>query len=114
VRPHEFYGQDQVVFVDRGSDDGLKNGNRLFVIRRGDAWRQSLPSEGAAQRIALESDSPAQMEPMPRSKDEARFPEEVVAELRVVALRPKSATALVTQSLHEIELGDVAIARKGY
>ena len=34
--------------------------------------------------------------------------------LRVLALHPHSATCLVTQSVHEIELGDAAVARKGY
>ncbi len=114
VTPHVFFGQNQVVFLDKGDKDGLKLGNRLFIIRRGDAWRQSLAAESFAQRIAIESQSPAAIERMPRSRDEARFPEEVIAELRIISLRPNSATALVSQATREIDLGDIAVARKGY
>jgi hypothetical protein len=114
VVPHNFYGRDQIVFLNKGSEAGLKPGNRLFIIRRGDAWRQSLTTDTSAQRIKLESDSPAEIEHMPRPKNEGNFPEEVVAELRVLDTREQSCTALVTESTREIELGDVAVARKGY
>jgi hypothetical protein len=114
VRLHEFFGQNQVVFIDRGVEDGLKIGNRLFVIRRGDAWRKTLPQEMAGMRIAVESQSAAETERTPHARDEGSFPEQVVGELRVLALHPRSATCVLTQSVHEIELGDVAVARKGY
>jgi len=114
VRLHEFFGQNQVVFVDKGGDDGLKVGNRLFVMRRGDAWRQTLVTDTSARRIVVESRSPAEMERVPRARDESRYPQEVTAELRVLALHQHSATCIVTQSIHEIELGELAVARKGY
>ncbi len=114
VVPHNFYGQNQLVFLSKGSDAGLKPGNRLFIVRRGDAWRQSLTTDTSAQRIKLESQSPAEIERLPRPKNEGSFPEEVVAELRILATRQATSTALVTQSSREIELGDVAVARKGY
>ena len=31
-------GEHQAVFLDRGSSDGLKIGNELLVVRRGDAY----------------------------------------------------------------------------
>ena len=37
-----------------------------------------------------------------------------VAELRVVSVKKESAACLVTQSSHEIETDDVAVARRGY
>jgi hypothetical protein len=114
VRLHEFFGQNQVVFINRGAEDGLKIGNRLFIIRRGDAWRATLPTDMAAMRIAIESKSPADIDRVPHARDEGLFPEEVTGELRVLALHPHSATCLVTQSTREIELGDAAVARKGY
>jgi hypothetical protein len=114
VRLHEFFGQNQVVFVDRGAEEGLKVGNRLFVIRHGDAWRATLPTELAAMRIAIESKSPAEIDRVPHARDEGLFPEQVVGELRVLALHPHSSTCLVTQSTREIEFGDAAVARKGY
>jgi len=114
VKLHEFFGQNQVVFINRGASDGLKIGNRLFVIRRGDAWRQTLPTALAGMRIAVESQSPAEIDRVPRARDEGIFPEQVVAELRVIALHPQSATCVLTQSTREVELGDAAVARKGY
>jgi LysM domain len=114
VRLHEFFGQGQVVFINRGAADGLKIGNRLFVIRRGDAWRQTLPTELAGMRIAVESQSPAEIDRVPHARDEGIFPENVVGELRVIALHPHSSTCVLTQSINAIELGDTAVARKGY
>lgn len=113
VYPHNFYGQNQVVFIDKGDEDGLKVGNRLFVIRRGDAWRKSLASDVAGLRIALESDSPAAIENPPTIGD-SKAPMEVIGELRILTVRKHTAAALVTQSTKEIELADSAIARKGY
>ncbi len=114
VYPHNFYGQNQVVFIDKGALDGLKAGNRLFVIRRGDAWHKSLASDVAGNRIALESDSPASIERVPGPPSDTKLPEEVLGELRVLTTRPHSSACLVTQSRSEIELGDDAVARKGY
>jgi len=114
VKLHEFFGQNQVVFIDKGGDDGLKVGNRLFVMRRGDAWRQTLVTDTSARRIAVESASPADTERVPRARDESKYPQEVTAELRILSLHQHSATCIVTQSVHEIELGELAVARKGY
>jgi len=111
--PHNFYGQNQVVFIDKGQQDGLKPGNRLFVVRRGDAWKKSLASDVAGKRIALESDSPAEVETPPTIGD-AHAPMEVIGELRVVSVRNHTAACIVTQSTREIELADSAVARKGY
>jgi hypothetical protein len=116
VHPHPFYGQYQVVFINKGETAGLKPGNRLFVVRRGDAWHQSMEREStgsAAQRIALESESAAEIERVPR-RDDAKYPEEVVGELRVLAVRKETSACVMTRSLKEIERGDTVVARKGY
>jgi hypothetical protein len=114
VHPHNFYGQNQVVFIDQGADDGLKVGNRLFIIRRGDAWRRSLATPGASSRISPESEKMPDMEKTPGTGDEKAYPDEVIGELRVVALKAHSATTVVTQSKAELEKDDLAVARKGY
>ncbi len=113
VHPHPFYGQNQVVFINKGEAAGLKLGNRLFVVRRGDAWHQSMVTREAAQRVALESESPAEIERIPR-RDDAQYPEEVVGELRVLAVRKGTATCMLTRATKEIEVGDQVVARKGY
>lgn len=114
VVPHNFYGQNQVVFIDRGEDDGLKPGNRLFVVRKGDGFHKTQPSNSAAKRIALEDSSPAAVENIPKPRSDSALPEEVLAELRVINVKKGSAMALVTTSRREIEAGDHAFARKGY
>ena len=59
------------MFIDKGEQDGLKVGNRLFIIRKGDAWKNSLATPGAANRIAPVRDPPApvQKAPPPRHAD---------------------------------------------
>jgi hypothetical protein len=61
-------------------------------VRRGDAYQRS------------------------RDEDDLRegLPYEVIAELRVVGLRRRSATTLVIRSTYEINSGDRAEMRRGY
>lgn len=114
IHPHNFFGQNQVVFIDKGGEDGLKPGNRLFVIRKGDGFHRTQPSSSAAKRIAIEDPSPAATESITRPRDDATLPGEVLAELRVIQVKKGTAMTLVTASRREIELGDKAFARKGY
>jgi hypothetical protein len=114
VQPHQLFGQNQIVFIDQGDEAGLKPGNRLFVIRKGDAWHRTQTTSTSAKRIALEDDSPAATENVPKPRDASRLPEEVQAELRVINVRKNTAMAIVTASNHEIEAGDRAYARRGY
>lgn len=92
VDPVEVLGEHFVIFVDRGQEDGLLEGNRLFVRRRRDMWR--------------EADD--------RPDDRAGYPFEVIAELRVVEVRPRTATCLVTRSTTDIRRGDSWEMRRGY
>ncbi len=114
--PHVIMGKDQVVFIDRGEVDGLKAGNRLFVTRRGDTWRRTLATTTtmASSRIEMYSDENLDVEAVPMHGNEQDFPEEVVAELRIVRADKQSSLALVTRSSVEIVPGDRAIARSGF
>ena len=114
VQPHGLFGQNQIVFIDQGDEAGLKPGNRLFVIRKGDAWHRTQTTGSSAKRIALEDDSPAATETVPKPRDSSTLPEEVLAELRVINVRKQTAMCIVTGSQHEIEAGDRAYARKGF
>ena len=73
------------------------------------------PRDERGRRSASRSRAtrPRRSRRLPRPKDEGRFPETVVAELRILATRPASSTAMVSMARSEIELGDVAVARKG-
>jgi hypothetical protein len=114
--PHGLLGGEQVVFIDRGSNDGLVPGNRLFVVRHGDTWRKTLESssEMARNRILLDVPERLQIAVTPLDGDDDMFPEEVVAELRVIRSHKYASLALITQSHQEIEPGDEAVARKGF
>jgi hypothetical protein len=113
--PHVIMGQNQVVFIDRGSVDGLTEGNRLFITRRGDTWRRTLSTTTAmaSTRINLEAER-LTFEPVPIHGNEQDFPEEVVAELRVIKAHKFSSLALVSSAKVEIQPGDRAIARSGF
>ncbi|HEY1696274.1 MAG TPA: LysM peptidoglycan-binding domain-containing protein [Polyangiaceae bacterium] len=116
LHPNEFFGQNQIVFIDKGEKDGLKVGNRLTVMRRGDAWRQSLIATNAGDRVSADDETPMPpLEHTPGSRhDETNYPDEPIAELRVVEVKPNTATCLVTQSRVELEPYDRAVAHKGY
>lgn len=114
LHPFAFYAQDQIVFLDKGSEAGLVPGNRLVVVRQGDGFKQTHPKGSAAKRIAIEDESPAATETIPTPRDEQALPEEAIAELRVITVKKSSSMALVTSARREIEPGERAEARKGY
>lgn len=114
--PHVFLSEHQIVFLDRGTKDGLEPGNRLFVVRRGDPWRHSLKDASALarERVRMNAPKPVEVETTPLRGDERRFPDEIIAELRVLRTNELSSVALVTDSHQEVVSGDRAEARKGY
>lgn len=115
VYPLVFYGSKQIIFLDRGSEDGLEPGNRLFVVRRGDAWRRSLTlsQEMARERAVMEASEPAVFETTPLKGDEKDFPEEQIGVLRILRTNKHSSVAYVIEASREIVAGDRAVARKG-
>lgn len=114
VHPHAFYGANQVVFVDKGAEEGLAPGNRLFIIRKGDGFHATQPTGNNARRIAIEDESPGATEDITKPRDDGALPEEIVAELRVVSVKPHTAMTMVTLSRREVEIGEHAFARRGY
>ncbi len=116
IHPEVFWGQNQVVFIDKGDAAGLKPGNTLQVVRHGDAWRRTLVTEAAGWRVSPDDETPApRIEPTPGSRrDEENYPEQVTATLRVVWTRKDTAACLVIDSKNEIEPYETAVARKGY
>lgn len=114
VHPRELVGQNMVVFIDRGSDDHVAPGNRLFVVRRGDAWRSSLHSPSSAG-TGLDRDGDGNVdEPPGNTRSNDSLPQEIVGEVLVVEVRAHSATAMVTSAILEVEVGDRLEMRRGY
>jgi len=98
-------GEHQIVFIDAGSKEGVEVGNRFIVLRRGDAWRQNLSSKEELSGEVRPDRSPV--------KDEV-YPWEAIGEARAIYVREDSSTALITDSIIELNPGDRAELREGY
>jgi len=111
-----FVGQYQLVFLDKGSDDGLEPGNTVVIVRKGDTWRRSLSttSKFGRTRVRMTAPEPVVTEDTPTLGDESRFPSEAIAELRILRAEKLSSVAIVLETQQEIVAGDRALARKGY
>ena len=114
--PHEFYGQHQVVFIDKGTTDGVEIGNRFVAVTRGDDWRLGLKTAGALadDRAVTEDDAMARVEGTPDTDSPTLYPAETYAEIMVIRVRENSAACMVTAAIREIPRGALVIARKGY
>ncbi len=115
IYPNVYIAQDEIAFLDKGSEDGLQPGSRLFVVRKGDSWRASLTtgSKMTRARALINSPEPAAAEDTPTDGDQKKFPEDSVAELRVLRTEKYSSIAIVTQSQREVVSGDLAVSRPG-
>lgn len=116
VYPFEFYGKNQVVFIDKGVADGLEVGNRLFVVQRLDRWRRDARGAGTLGmlRSLVEDDRPALVEGPPDGPDVGSLPAETYGELIITRIRAHSATCLITASSYEIPRDATLLAREGY
>ncbi|NOZ85429.1 MAG: LysM peptidoglycan-binding domain-containing protein [Deltaproteobacteria bacterium] len=86
-RDLEVAGEHQQVFLDKGTDNGVREGNQFAVVRRGDGLED------------VDAD------------DLETLPDEIVGELVVIETFPKTATAMVTRSLRALEKGDRVVMR---
>ena len=53
---HAFYGQHQVVFIDRGKNDKLEPGHSLYVDRQGDGLDNATSYREARTTVSLDSE----------------------------------------------------------
>jgi hypothetical protein len=93
MRPGKYVSSDELVFVSRGRNQGVREGNRFLVVRRGDAYK----------RLVQERDDP-----------DPKFPQETVAEVTILDARDDSSVGLVTRALKEVKIGDRVRMRRGY
>jgi hypothetical protein len=88
----QLVGQGELVFVGLGKDSGVEAGNRLFVVRRGDA----LPPKSKSTV----------------GQDDRRFPARALGEVVIVEVGEKISVALVTLSVQEMGVGDIVMMQK--
>ena len=88
----QLIGQGEVVFIDLGKGSGIEVGNRMFVVRRGDAKPpQSKDTVG---------------------QDDRRFPARSLGEIVVVEVGDTISIGLVTLSTQEMSVGDIVMMQK--
>jgi hypothetical protein len=85
----QLIGQGEVLFVDLGKKSGIEVGNRMFVVRRGDAHPQ-LMSRQAGQ-------------------DDRAFPARALGEVLIVDVGERISVGLVTLAVQEMAIGDLVM-----
>jgi hypothetical protein len=89
------YGEAHEVFIDRGSADGVEEGNTFAVVRHGDG----LSNAGVTESYTMGAQG--------RRSAKADVPEENVGLLLVVDTRDHLSTAIVVKSVRELQAGDL-------
>ena len=85
----QLVGQGEVVFIDLGRRSGVEVGNRMFVVRRGDA----LPTKMNEQT----------------GQDDRKFPARALGEIVLVDVGDRISVGLVTLSVQEMNIGDLVM-----
>ena len=84
--PTFYYGPNYIVYLDKGSDDGVEAGIMLSVYRKGDGLRE-LEGKSSSENL----------------------PYEMIGELVVIHADAKTSVAVITNSLTALEAGDIAV-----
>jgi hypothetical protein len=85
----QLIGDGEVVFLSLGKSSGIAVGNRMTVVRRGDALPDTMEKGAGA--------------------DDRRFPARALGEIVVVEVGDKISVGLVTLSVQEMSVGDLVM-----
>lgn len=88
----QLIGQGEVIFVDLGKGSGVEVGNRMFVVRRGDAYPRQMDNEVG--------------------QDDRKFPARALGEIVIVEVGDNISVGLVTLSIQEMSVGDIVMMQK--
>jgi hypothetical protein len=90
LRPQKLIATDELIFVDRGKQDGVAVGTVFSVVRRGDGYQPVL-----------------QYGPV----DNPRFPRERINDIVIVDVREHVSTGIVIAGVKEAQIGDLVETR---
>ena len=88
----QLIGQGEVVFIDLGEGSGLEVGNRLYVVRRGDAKPEIMDREAG--------------------QDDRKFPARALGQIVIVEVGKSISIGHVTLSVQEMSVGDSVMMQK--
>lgn len=90
----QLIGEGEVVFLDIGKAAGLVPGNRMVVVRRGDAYDPDTRPDGTI------------------GQDNQKYPTRTLGEVTVIQVDDKMSVALVTLAIEDMGVGDRVMMRK--
>ena len=93
------------VYLNIGSDKGLKAGDYLRVTRGYDWQKDTAPVDRLSTVTRSSEDTSDRMPPVPKGL-EGKFPRRGLGEMIVLWSTPNSAIALITVSREDIHIGD--------
>lgn len=85
----QLIGEGEVVFVDLGKRSGIEVGNRMFVVRRGDAYPRNMNNQ--------------------IGQDDRQFPARALGEIVIVDVGERISIGLVTLAVQEMSVGDIVM-----
>jgi hypothetical protein len=85
----QLIGQGEVVFIDLGKRSGIEVGNRMFVVRRGDAFPKKMSVQAG--------------------QDDRKFPARALGEIVIVDVGERISIGLVTLAVQEMSIGDIVM-----
>ena len=88
----QLIGEGEVIFVALGKQSGVKVGNRMYIVRRGDAKPDRMSNEVGS--------------------DDRRFPARALGEVVIVEVGENVSIGLVTLSVQEMAVGDLVMMQK--
>jgi hypothetical protein len=88
-----YHGINELIFIDKGANHGVRKGNRFLVMQWGDGYKRLLQDE---------------------DDENPEFPREVTAEVLIIDLRKNASVGLITRATKETKAGDYVKMRSGY
>jgi LysM domain len=98
------FGESQSVYIDKGKNDGVEEGNTFYVVRGGDGL--AVVSRTVSANAETNGEQAV-------AAGKVQVPDENVAMLIVIDVRDTVSSAMVVRSIREIEAGEKVEMRPG-